>query len=88
VKESPEKAVNPAGCRGRACQFIEIKWDSVLAGYNIANRSGRPVSIVLPGSSGATSLRLPAHATRVIFVSEFEPPWTAEFCDEPAEFCG
>jgi hypothetical protein len=81
VKESPEKAVNPAGCQGGACQFIEIKWDSVLAGYKVANRSERSVSIVLPGSSGATSLRLPAHGTRVIFVSEFEPPWTAEFCE-------
>ena len=79
--KSPDKAVNPAGCQGRACQFIEIKWDSELAGYHVVNRSDRPVGIVLPGSSGATSLRLPPHATRVIFVSEFEPPWTAEFCE-------
>ena len=78
--ESPGKAVNPAGCRGEACQFIEIKWDSELAGYRVANRGNRPVSIVLPASSGATSLRLPPYGARTIFVSEFEPPLIAEFC--------
>jgi hypothetical protein len=80
VRKSPGNAVNPAGCRGSACQFIEIKWDSELAGYRVANCSDHPVSIVLSGSSGAMSLRLPPHGTQVIFLSEFEPPFTAEFC--------
>lgn len=87
MKKPVEKPVNPLGCQGRACEFIEIKWDNELAGYLVSNRSDRAVAIVLPGASGARSLRLAPHANQIIFVSEFEPPWFAQFCDEVAEFC-